>query len=948
MKIINRTTGIITVCGLLLCMSGRAQDISLSADSCGKISTGFNSFPKMAITGSVATVEGQAMMTPVSNLSFSLMGKLPGLNTLEESSELTRAGVFIGIRGYSTNIHTTPIVIVDGIITELSTIDFMNINEIENISIVKDGSSLAIYGIQSANGAIVITTKRGTTGPLKVNAWYHYSLQQMTKQPPFVSSAEYARLRNEAGVNSGLSAYSQFTQDQIDRFASGNSLSYPNNNWYDMFVRKVSSMHQAGFSVQGGNDRIKHFSTINYYHQSSPFNIADEPERNYTPTIAVDQASIRSNVDVKFNNYLSAFMLMNGTIRVDNGVPSGNSSIYSQILQTPSLMYGPLTPIEMVSSSGETSLQSKQVTTYEGGDSPPYGLLNRSGYNRVLNSWIYTQAGVTLDLGFLTDGLSLTGLMAYQMYGRNTTLTSQTYERYIRSNSYSEFEFTKYGNIDNSPLSYSKSHVFRYNLSLSARADYAKMFGTHAVQASAFYYYSKQEKEDMSGLGILPYLNEMMGVTALYGYRDKYFLKADIGYSGSEQFHPDYRYTATPAISAAWVVSGEDFMAGLDWLSLLKLRVSYGANANDQLGGERYLYADYINVWGTEGMRGNPRLSAEKIWKQDFGIDLGLLSSVSLSVDWFYHKCDNMLVNNGLIPELQTIPLYYYPKLNTGKMENRGIEIEMGYNDRLSQDLSVFAGAGFSFSRNKVVTINELAYTDRFYPYRSEGYRRGQPWGYLIDYSNGNGIFNSQQEIDASGLTYSAMVAPRVGDFIYRDLNKDGVIDIGDAAPIGNPRLPEIFYSFNAGAQWENFDFSFLLQGAANTSVAINGLGVYEYSARGVFSDLHQNAWTAERYAAGEKIDYPALSLTESANHVANSFFIMNASYLKMRNMEIGYSLPASLAKKMKSENIRISLSGQNLFTIDRMKTKYIDPETASMGAFQPYRVYSAGVRCTF
>jgi hypothetical protein len=247
-----------------------------------------------------------------------------------------------------------------------------------------------------------------------------------------------------------------------------------------------------------------------------------------------------------------------------------------------------------------------------------------------------------------------------------------------------------------------------------------------------------------------------------------------------------------------------------------------------------------------------------------------------------------------------------------------------------------------------VVKINELAYTDHYYPIKTEGFSSGQPWGYLINYSNGNGIFNSQADIDVSGLTYSAMVAPRVGDFVYEDLNNDGIIDEGDLVPIGYSRVPEIFYSFNGGVQWKNFDLSFLLQGAANTSVVISGSGAYENTAQGVFNDIHLNAWTPERYAAGEKTNYPALSLTTSANHVANSFFIMNASYLKLRNIEIGYSLPVFISQKIKTENIRFSLSGQNLFTIDKMKSKYIDPETGTIASFQPYRVYSVGIKCTF
>lgn len=930
----NKMTGIIIGFSLLLCMTGRAQDISLRADSCEKIDMGFFSYPKTAITGSVTTVSGQSLIKPVSNLSLSQVSMLTGSNARY-------------IRGRSTVNGSEPFLIIDGVNAPLSVLEYMNPEEIESISILKDGSSLAVYGIQGSNGTIVVTTKRGGMGPMKVNAWYHYSLQQMTKQPKFVSSAEYARLRNEAGANNGLGAYSQFTQEQIDKFASGNDPLYPNNNWYDMFVHKVNSMQQAGISVQGGNDRVKHYSIINYLYQSSPFIIADEAERKYDPTPRVDRASIRSNIDVKINSYLSAYLLLNGVVRMDKTASQSNSDIYSRIINTPPVMYGPLTP-ETISDDGEISPQSNQVVTYEGEDYPVYGILNRTGYSRALNSWIYTQTGVTLDLGFLTKGLSLTGLMAYQMYGVNTTNTFQNFERYIRSKNYSGLEFTKYKTFENTPLVYGKSFEFKYNLNLSVRADYKKTFDDHTIQATAFYYYSKQEKEAMTGLGILPYLNETVGLTALYGYRNKYFVKADIGYSGSEQFHPDYRYVATPAVSAAWAVSRENFMADVDWLTLLKLRVSYGVNANDQLGGDRYLYADYISSSGVEGLRGNPKLTAEKIKKQNYGIDMELFNAVSLSVDWFYNRCDNMLVSNGLIPEYQTIPLQYYPKLNSGKMENRGIEIDAGYHDQLTQNIVVFAHAGLSFARNKVIKANELPYNNHFYPLKSEGFSYGQQWGYLIDYRNGNGIFNSQAEMDASGLTYLAMVAPRVGDFIYQDLNNDKVINEGDLAPIGHTQIPEFFYSFNGGLQWANLDFNFLLQGVSNVSIPISGAGAYENTAQGVFNDIHLHAWTPERYAAGEKTDYPALSLTTSANHVANSFFVMDASYLKLRNVEIGYSLPVSMAKKIKAENVRFSLSGQNLFTIDRMKSKHIDPETGTMANFQPYRVYSIGVECAF
>lgn len=946
----NLVTKIIAIGGLLLCTVGKAQEISLPADSClnDEIDMGLYSIPKTTITGSVTSLQGESLIPTVSNLSLSFAGKFTGLNTLETGSELTHATVKMYIRGFSSMNSSEPLLMVDGVICPLSTIDYLISEEIENISILKDGSSLAVYGIHGANGVIAVTTKKGSVSPMKAKVWYHHSLQQMTKQPQFISSAQYAKLRNEAAINNGQDVYSQFTPDQINKFAQGNDQLYPNNNWYDMYMNKVTFMQQAGISLQGGNERIKNFTVINYLYQSSPFIIVNEPERKYDPKPRVDNVSIRSNFNVKFNNYLSAFLLLSGRVTVDKTAGAKTSDIYYKIFNTPPVMYGPLTP-ETILADGNISPQSNQVVTYDGDDYPAYGILNRAGFSRALTSGVYTQTGVSVDLGFLTDGLSLTSLMAYQMYGSNTTTTYQDFERYIRSSNYSALEFTKYKTFENTPLNYTKYSAYRYSLNLSTRIDYKKRFGNHSIQAAAFYFYSKQEKEETSGLGKFPYLNEMTGLTTLYGFRDKYFVKADIGYSGSEQFHSDYRYIATPAVSATWVASQENFMNGVNWLTLLKLRASYGVNGNDQLGNNRYLYSDYIISFDAyEGLRGNPQLSAEKIKKQNYGIDIELLGSISLSLDWFFHRCSNMLISSELTPEFQTIPLQFYPKINNGKMENKGIEIEAGYSDRLSQNISVFALGNFWFARNKVIAVGELPYSDRFYSLRTEGYRRGQLWGYLIDDTHSNGIFTSQAEVGASELIYSTIVNPRVGDFIYKDLNGDKVIDEGDKAPIGHPRIPEIFYSFNGGMQLWNFEVSFLLQGVANTSVYISGAGVNESISQGVFSDMHLNAWTTERYAKGEKTDYPALSLTPSSNHVPNNFFIMDASYLKLRNVEISYSLPTLVAEKIKADNIKISLLGQNLFTMDRMKTKCIDPETAVMANFQPYRVYSVGIKCLF
>src|SRR5690606_2205200 len=343
---------------------------------------------------------------------------------------------------------------------------------------------------------------------------------------------------------------------------------------------------------------------------------------------------------------------------------------------------------------------------------------------------------------------------------------------------------------------------------------------------------------------VLPYMRQNFGVSALYGYRDRYFLKADMGYSGSEQFHPDNRYTATPAISGAWIASKEDFLQS-DILTLLKLRASYGITANDQLGGARFLYLDNIRSDGSELERGNPSLQAERIKKTNLGLNIGLLNMFTIEADYFIDKVDNMLINSAaILPDYQGIPLNYYPKLNDGVMENKGFELSLGFNKHVNSDFSVFAQVNFMQAKNRVIQINEAIMGDSFaYPYRTQGYSLGQLWGYRIDYSNGNGMYNTAEELANAGLTY-AFGAPRLGDFIYQDLNGDNIINEEDLAPMGYSRLPQQEYSLVGGFTYKNWEMSFLLHGVNKTTQFISGAGAYENAGKGIFNDIHLHAWT--------------------------------------------------------------------------------------------------------
>src|SRR5690606_15631134 len=338
---------------------------------------------------------------------------------------------------------------------------------------------------------------------------------------------------------------------------------------------------------------------------------------------------------------------------------------------------------------------------------------------------VIAQTGLKLDMGFLTEGLSASGGMAYQTYVRNETGTNQDYMRVLRGSDLSVLDkFTQYKTFENTNLSYNKSSVFFYYLNLFGSLDYRRNFGDHSIDASVHTYYLKQEKESAGTSNeVLPYLRQNFGFTAWYGFKDRYFVKADLAYSGSEQFHPDNRYTFTPAISGAWLIHNEDFFQA-DYISLLKMRASYGINGSDQLGGARFLYLDNIRSDGSELERGNPQLEAEKIKKLNVGMDLGIFNMFTLNVDYFSNKVDNMLINsNSTLPEYQGIPLNFYPKLNGGQMENKGVEIGLSFNKHFTQDFSLFLGANFMQAKNNIININEASLGEDYaYPYRTQGY----------------------------------------------------------------------------------------------------------------------------------------------------------------------------------------------------------------------------------
>ncbi len=952
--------------------------VQLSAqDDINKSDTIFNlgyiSQNRKAMAGSISTVDGKELETsPVGNLFQTMAGRFSGLIIQETNGELFNENVLSYVRGVSTINGQVPLYILDGVICSGASVQYITPQVIESISVLKDASLTAIYGIQGSNGVIVINTKRGKIGDFKITTTFDQSFQQMTRSPYSVNSKEYATLRNQAWKNDGSIGKVPFSQEEITAYGDGSNRDlYPNNDYYKMMFKPWAMMQRVGLSMTSGSDKIRIFSNVNFMNQGGQF-ITDQ---NTFKTGQIKYNSLagsnylfncRTNLDFTFNSFLTGFIRLNGQITKENSAGQSNDLIYSGLFYLPPTMYGPYTPIVTDPLNVSKTIGGEVLSNYYV-NTPSYGLLNRSGFGRFTGTDVIAQTGLNLNMDFLTKGLMLSGRFAYQTSSTGTQYATQNYELWLRNNDPNQLGFVQsgLGTWQNSPLVYSKTALFSYNISGNVQMNYQKKIGNNSVDAMAYADYQNYVSPRTDGAYMLPYNRVNTGITFAWGYDNKYFLKGDIGYSGSEQFARGKRFTLTPSIAAAWVITDEEFLSDLSWLSNLKLRSSIGQSANDQLGDARFLYADNIlnggaryienlNYMITENQIGNPNLAAEKSIKQNYGIDLGLFNNISVTFDYFRSYTDNMLISAiDITPSFTGLTPGIFPKTNEGKMENQGFEIGLNYFKILNNDISIFMNGSFSFAKNTVIDVAESPKGEGYaYQYRKNGYSLGQQFGYLIDYSKNDGYFNSQD--DANKMYYS-FATPRAGDFRYKNLNGDKtadgkeIIDEKDLAPVGSSVIPRIYYGFTIGGSFQSFEISCLLQGIGVSSRQFNNvIGFDETQYGGIYSDIHIQSWTTERAASGAAITFPALSQHTSASSQPNDFNTKSTAYLRIKNFEFAYSLPQSVIKHINAKQVRLAISAQNLFTWDTLKTKCIDPEISSLDQFQNYKVFNIGLKVSF
>lgn len=909
---------------------------------------------KISLTGSIVSISTKEIkQSPAANLAVSLAGRLPGLTAIQRSGEPGRDATNLFIRGQGTTNGQAPLILVDGVERELTYVDP---NEVASVTVLKDASSTAIFGIRGANGVILVTTRRGTNEVPEINFSSEVGFTDFTRIAQAVDAYGYASTRTQAEKNDGLTSFT-YTPEAIEAFRTGSDPKrYPNTDWLDVLTKKNSVQRRYNLNISGAGKAVKYFINAGMLDQDGQFKI--EKGLKYNPEFNLKRYNFRSNIDLQVNKSLKAFLNIAGYLENQNaplGVVAANDGqtgsspslfILANIFDMPATIPGPLSPNNI-------------PTTKAGLVNVPYGQINRSGYRQQTRSNVAATFGMEQDLKYITPGLSAKAIMSFDSRATNTLAAVKTFTREIltfapglkdKEGKDSVYYAPFSADQRETPLSISGSTGFTSQTNIQAYLNYNRTFNNNSVSALLLY----NQQKNIDGFQ-LPFNLRGVSTRITYSKADKYFGEFSGGYNGSEQFAKGKRFGFFPAISGGWVVSNESFFKRIKGVDFLKIRGSYGLVGNDRLGGIRFLYLDNIQVAGggystslgtgqviNTSLLKNEDLTWEVAKKSNIGIEVGFLQSFNLIVDIFTENRNNILRNRGTIPALNGLANTVLPPANVGVINNKGYEIELNYKKVFNRNFNIQSRLNVSYATNLQDNVDEAQQPEDFaFRYRQTGYRIGQYFGYIVDkyFDNADEIAKSPTQSALGGVT-------RPGDFKYKDLNGDGKIDTKDQAPIGYSNVPEYTFGAAFSATYKAFDVSFLFQGVTNFTYRFAGRSTF--GSGNNYVNRHLESWTEERFAKGEPINYPRLSIGSNQSEIANSFFTIDASFIRLKNVEFGYRVPTKIAKKIGSKGIRFYSNGLNVFTFDRLPTNDFDPEQNSDLTYPVSRTFNFGVNLTF
>lgn len=930
---------------------------------------GYGHQKKESVVGAISTIDMAKINVPGSSISNVLAGQLAGIVAVSRSGEPGKSSAAdFYIRGVSSfKGSATPLVLVDGIEREL---DLVDTDDIATFSILKDASASAVYGVRGANGVILLTTKKGKEGKPQINVRAEAGMTSPTKMPKMIGSPEWAEMYNEA---SGTEFYKP---DVIGKYRDGSDPDlFPNVNWQKTMFNDLASNQRVNLSITGGGDVVRYYVSGSFYNEGSIFK-SSKGNYDYDSSINYQKFNFRANVDISVTKSTTLNVNM-ANIYENKMSPSGmgqdqnwtDDNLWGYTIQTSPNAF----PREY--SDGTISAPSSN-SGYN-----PWNLLIHSGYREQYWNSAQSLIGLQQDFGAICEPLKgLTGNFKFSWDAWNTSTQRRSKEptQYHASGRDDDgaLIFGEPIRTGGGELDYDVKAAGTRTTYMEASLNYDRIFGEKHRVGALFLYNHKihNETQVKDKFKSLPYKNQGIAGRVTYGFKDTYFAEVNMGYNGSENFARGHRFGFFPAVAAGWMISNEKFFEPLtNVVDMLKVKGSYGIVGNDDIGGSRrWIYESTIVGSGNgfdyhygeaggspgsgQGIRigdvENLRVSWEEAKKTNIGIEFSLFNKVKIQADYFHESRTGIFLARQGLPGI--VGLSSVPYTNIGETLNQGFDGTIEYSQKVG-NVFLTARGNFTYNRNELINNDAPDWQYKYQNQIGKPFGSGgalQPFGLVA-----LGLFESQDEIDNSPEQMFGEY--RVGDIKYQDINGDGIINSQDRIAMGYTNLPEIVYGFGATAQWKNWDINVFFQGVGHTTFFLSGSSVKSPFSSGnlerasINQDVYNNVWkstnTAEQNA---NVLYPRMGLSGAAgsgnNSEQSSWWMRNGSFLRLKNFEVGYTLPKALMSKTFVKTLRVYLSGNNLLTFSQFKLWDPEKGNGDGNGYPPNRVVTIGLSANF
>jgi TonB-linked SusC/RagA family outer membrane protein len=914
---------------------------------------GFGTQKKASVVGSITNVEpGKLSLTPTRSLSNNLAGMVSGVIAVQRSGNPWFNNSDFWIRGISTFTgNANPMVLVDGIERSLHDIDP---EEIESFSVLKDAAASAVYGVRGANGVIMINTKRGKIGKPQVDVRFERAYTSPIKLLDYIGSVKYLELMNEMNADNGQAPFVSEATLLNYKYQTDPEL-YPDVNWWDVVAKDHAAQTKANLSVNGGSDILRYSLVLGFYSEDGI--IRRDPNQEWDSSLKVSRYTVRSNVDVNITPTTLLRINLGGFLQTKNAPPGNGETdfgIFYQAMRIPPYVHPPIYADGRI----------PRVFAKEN----PWAWATQRGFEKINHSKIEALTAIEQDLKFITSGLRAKLSFAFDKFSGNVVTRAKTPDYYNPASARDAN-----GNIITTISHHGEQFLGHgrgadwgdQSIYLEGMVSYNRIFNdVHDVNAMILYNQKDYDRGDA-----LPYRNQGIAGRFSYTYDRRYVGEFNFGNNGSENFAPGKRFGFFPAVALGWIISQEQFMQPIsNTISNLKIRGSVGKAGNSILGGniwdKRFAYISTIvdtgsYTWGTEnniyrlgraeGEIGVPNLTWETVTKSNIGLELGLWNNaISYTIDVFKERREDIFMARTNVPGSAGFNRVIWA--NFGKVDNQGIDMSLNVNRQINKDWFVSAIANYTYAHNKVVEIDEPA--SIVGTYRSQtGKPVGQMFGLIAE-----GLF-TEDDFDGNGLlkegipvqNFSDVNNLRPGDIKYKDMNGDGAITALDGTAIGGTRIPEIIYGFGANLKYKAIDFGFFFQGAGKTYQILRGENWLPGSVLGagnIFSNV-DDRWTPEN--SRQDVFWPRLGNKAVANNEqASTWWLRDMSFLRLKNVEVGYNFPRSWVNKVGVRDCRLFVRGSNLVTFSKFKLWDPELETTDGLKYPQMKSISVGLNINF